>query len=102
MAKILRCYAVGHDGEWEAICLDLDIAVQGRGFEDVFHSLNEAVSLYLESLSDFSEKEQERFLNRSAPFRVRFRFFWWVLMALFRSNDHGDCYHHQFTMPVTA
>ena len=27
--RILHCYASGRDGEWEGICLDLDIAVQG-------------------------------------------------------------------------
>ena len=34
-SKSLRCYAEGRDGSWEAICLDLDIAVQGGSFEGV-------------------------------------------------------------------
>ena len=36
MDRMVRCYAKGHTGDWEAICLDLDIAVQGESFEDVF------------------------------------------------------------------
>ena len=47
--RSLRCYAEGRDGDWEAICLDLDIAVQGSSFEEVFRSLQEAISLYLET-----------------------------------------------------
>ncbi len=41
MRKVLRCYAEGRNGEWEAICLDLDIAVQEKSFEDAFHALTD-------------------------------------------------------------
>jgi predicted RNase H-like HicB family nuclease len=67
-SRNLRCYAEGRDGDWEAICLDLDIAVQGRSFEEVFSSLQEAISLYLESVADLPADEQEALLHRPAPF----------------------------------
>jgi predicted RNase H-like HicB family nuclease len=51
-SRSLHCYAEGRNGDWEAICLDLDIAVQGGSFEEVFGSLREAISLYLESVAD--------------------------------------------------
>ena len=52
MARILHCYAEGRDGDWEAICLELDVAVQGGSFEEVFRSLREAIALYLETVAD--------------------------------------------------
>ena len=48
MRRVLRCYAEGRDGAWEAICLDLDIAVQENSFEGAFHALNEAIALHLD------------------------------------------------------
>ena len=35
MTRTYLCYAFGQDGEWEALCRDLDIAVQGGSFEQV-------------------------------------------------------------------
>ena len=99
--RTLHCYAVGKDGEWEAICLDLDIAVQGSSFEAVSTSLGEAISLYLESVSALPREEQDRLLNRSAPVWVRLEFLWRALLSLFRRDDGGR-YHHQYTMPMIA
>jgi hypothetical protein len=65
--RTLHCYASGRDGDWEAICLDLDIAVQGSSFDDVRRSLHEAVSLYLESVATLPEDQQGHLLHRTAP-----------------------------------
>ncbi len=101
MPRVLRCYAEGRDGEWEAICLDLDIAVQGESFEEVFRSLGDAISLYIESIANLPEAERSAFLDRPAPFSVRLRFLAQALRSMLR--DHGDNdYWHQFTMPCAA
>lgn len=101
MSRILRCYAEGRDGEWEAICLDLDIAVQGESFEEVFHSLGDAVSIYLESVAALPESERKELLDRSAPLPVRLRFFAHVLRSTFKDRKRDD-FWHQFTMPCAA
>jgi predicted RNase H-like HicB family nuclease len=99
--RTLHCYAEGRDGDWEAICLDLDIAVQGHSFEDVSTSLREAISLYLETVADLEPKERQALLNRSAPLKVRLRFFDHALRGLLGSlDDHSE--RHQFTMPLAA
>ncbi len=60
------CCAEGKDGRWQAICLDLDIAaVQGSSFEEVFHSLNDAVALYLETVADLPAEDRERLRHRT-------------------------------------
>jgi len=99
--RTLHCYAEGRDGEWEAICLDLDIAVQGQSFEEVFTSLQEAISLYLESVGDLRPQEQQSLLYRSAPLSVRLKFLGHAVRGLFGDGD-GQSQRHQFTMPLAA
>jgi predicted RNase H-like HicB family nuclease len=50
------CFAHGRDSAWEAICLDLDLAVQGSSFDEVKELLSESISTYLED----ALKEDER------------------------------------------
>lgn len=71
MNRTLHCVAEGGRGGWEAICLDLDIAVQGDTFEDAYRSLNEAIDLYLESVADLPAADRQRLLGRRVPWSVR-------------------------------
>jgi predicted RNase H-like HicB family nuclease len=99
-ARTLHCYAQGDEEGWEAICLDLDVAVQGDTFSDVYRALNDAIALYVESLADVPALERERLLHRSAPITVRLKFLAYALRALFLGRAPG--YHHEFTMPLGA
>ena len=67
----LRCYAYGSGRNWEAICVDLDIAVFGASAEEVKTSLRTAIELYMETLADLPVSEQRKFLTRQAPRHVR-------------------------------
>ena len=98
----LLCYASGHGHDWEAICLDLDIAVQGQSFDEVFNDLNEAIALYLESVRELPEAERAELLHRSAPLGVRLKFLWQVILSLFNKGRGGDDCHGQFTVPCAA
>ena len=100
-SRILHCYAEGQGGDWAAICLDLDIAVQGSSFEEVFAALQKAISLYLESVADLPPQERRFLLHRPAPFPVRLKFLTHALRGLFADGD-GDRQRHQFTMPLAA
>jgi predicted RNase H-like HicB family nuclease len=99
--RTLHCYAEGRNGDWEAICLDLDIAVQGGSFQEVFSSLREAISLYLETVTDLSPQERRALLHRPAPFPMRHRFLTPALRGLFVGSN-GDRQRHQFTVPLAA
>jgi predicted RNase H-like HicB family nuclease len=99
--RTLHCYAEGRDGDWEAICLDLDIAVQGSSFDEVFRSLQQAISLYLETVTDLPPEERRALLHRSAPFAVRLKFLTHALRGVFADSD-CERQHHQFTMPLAA
>lgn len=99
--RILHCYASGRDSDWEGICLDLDIAVQGDSFEDVLQSLHDAVSLCLETVGTLPEEQQAHLLHRPAPLGVRLKFLGYALRSLVQL-EASDCYHHQFTMPLAG
>lgn len=99
MRRVLKCYAEGHDKDWEAICLDLDIAVQGESFEDVFSALNESIKLHIETALSLPKSDQARLLERPAPLMVRLKFLRYALRLMFRSGDKDDGFHHQFTVP---
>jgi len=67
----LSCYAVGNAEAWEAICTDLDIAVQGNSLRDVSDKLNEAIHAYVDYVETLPEDERRSFLSRKAPWHVR-------------------------------
>ena len=69
----MHCYAEGRDGDWEAICFDLDIAVQGGSFEEVFGSLQEAISLYFETVVELAADQPPTLLHRPVPLPVRLK-----------------------------
>ena len=69
----LTCYAWGKPGDWEALCVDLDLAAQGGNFAEVRRELSDAVETYLDYITDLPESEQPAFLNRKAPLTLRWR-----------------------------
>ena len=94
--KILRCYAEGsEDSGWEAICVDLDLAVQGRTFQEVFDGLNEAIDLYVETLSELSKEDRLRLINRRAPLYVRIKLFF-AHLRYFIFSKTGNMSRHDF------
>ena len=69
----LTCYAWGKPGDWEALCVDYDLAAQGSSLEEVRRELADAVDTFLDYVSDLPESERRQFLNRKAPLSLRFR-----------------------------
>ena len=89
--KHLRCYAHGHGDSWEAICIDLDIAVQGRSLEEVKHLLNAAVDSYVDDAAKETPATAARLLNRKAPLLTRAKLGFAMLaysLAATRPRDH--------------
>ena len=97
--RLLYCYASGRAGAWEAICIDLDIAVQGKSFEEVSALLQEAIVLYLETVSDLPESERAAFLSRPVPFWTRLGFALEAFWSALRAKTDGEL-KHLFTMAL--
>jgi hypothetical protein len=66
-----ECIAHGSGNEWQAICLDLDIAVQAQSLHDVTRILRESVASYIQEALQQDEPLRSQMLNRSVPFSVR-------------------------------
>ena len=56
----------GRPGDWQAICVDFDLAAQGESLEDLRRELADAIETYLEYVADLPQDEQARFLNRKS------------------------------------
>lgn len=88
--RVVRAYAHGHDGLWEAICVDLDIAVQGESFEEVRAKLGNAIDGYVEDVKRLSPSDAHRLLNRRAPIWVGLKFALVFLWHSFRAPRRNE------------
>ena len=77
-----RCYAYGRGAEWQAICIDFDIAVHGSSSEEAKRSLGVGIGLFFESVADLPSRDRRRQLRRKSPWRVRF----WLAAGAFSSR----------------
>jgi hypothetical protein len=100
-SRTFSCYAHGKASSWEAICVDLDIAVQGQTFTEVFDLLNEAISTYVEDAMNEDRETAIRLLHRRAPFSVRMSYLWGAMRALLsRRNGDGNEAHFGVHCPA--
>jgi hypothetical protein len=86
MEKSILCVAQGHRGDWQAFCVDFDIAVEGPSFEDVQAKLNEAVTDYVSAAMAESPLVRAKLLNRRAPVLVRAQ---WAARILIANLSHS-------------
>ncbi|MDE0123871.1 MAG: hypothetical protein OXN97_04755 [Bryobacterales bacterium] len=71
MNRSLRYYVDGGGNTWQGICVDLDIAVQGRSIEEVKDSIRVCVDMYLSAVADEPEEDQHRLHSRRSPWYVQ-------------------------------
>lgn len=95
-----NCYAWGRPGDWEAICVDLDLAVQGESLEEVIRELRDAFDTYLEYISELPEKERAGFLNRKAPLGLRLRLAFLCRVSALRNSLNPATAHRGPTRTV--
>lgn len=99
LRRTLLCYAHGHEGQWQGICLDLDIAVQGRSLEDVKQRLERSIQSYVESAGREDAGTRERLLRRRAPLWVRLRALTHFIVATLRHRNGDRESRAGFTLP---
>ena len=86
----IMCFAKGHEGAWEALCVDYDIAVQGTSFDDVRRELIDAIEAYVATARAEDAQTRVRLLNRRAPLHVRLAWIFRIVRAGFRSRMGGE------------
>ena len=70
---LLKCYLWRSDDEWEALCVDLDIAAQGETYDEAFDQLKGAIETYVEYVHALPEHEHLKFLTRRSPLSLRLK-----------------------------
>ncbi len=102
----LTCFAHGKPGDWEAVCLDFDLSVQGETFEDVQQTLIAAINDYVLAARDEDEKTRAKLLNRKAPFWVKAQWlggaFLFAVLSILRRSGDGDNASAQFPVACPA
>lgn len=69
----LKCYVHGGAASWQAICVDLNVAVCGSSQREVRASLCKAVDMYLQTVATLPTVERDGFLSRRTPWHTRTR-----------------------------
>ena len=99
MSRTLLCFAHGGEGGWEAICLDFDISVQGRNFEEARALLSEAIATYIQDVMQEEPAARTRLLNRRVPFHIRLGFVVRFLISLISRGKSDDDLQAGFRLP---
>ena len=84
MKETATCYAWGRKGEWDALCVDFDLAAHGKSFEEVRSEIQDAIETYVSYVAELPEPERTRLINRKAPLvmRLKLGFFYRVSRLL--------------------
>ena len=90
LGQPMVCIAAGRDDKWEVFCLDYDLAVQGRSFEEVQHDLLIAIEMYEQAALEEPEPARSQLLSRRAPFFVRLKWAWRLFMARISRKSRRD------------
>ena len=69
--RVLRCFVRGRGERWEAMCIDLDIVVEGVSRREVVGRLEDAIAGYVETACAEGGEEAKRLLARRAPWPIR-------------------------------
>jgi hypothetical protein len=88
--RTLLCFARGHEGSWEGLCVDYDIAVQGASFGQVQADLAAAIADYVEAAMGEDKATSARLLARRAPLRVRLMWTARILWTAWRRDADRD------------
>jgi hypothetical protein len=99
MNRTVLCFAHGHEGRWEAICLDYDISIAGRSFEEVRAILGQAIQTYVEDARRESEPSRTALLKRRSPWHVRLKHVIRFLAAALRHRQRHAETRIGFSMP---
>lgn len=86
------CVIRGREGSVEGLCLDFDLAVHGRSYEEVERRLEHAIKTYIEDVSLEDEANRVRLLNRRAPLSTRFGLLLSFLWNGILRQDGADTY----------
>lgn len=74
---VLRCFAEPKNGQWQAFCLELDLAAQGDSFQQVRQKLDEMICSYVEDALVGEDREfgMQLLFERRAPASLYLKYY---------------------------
>lgn len=96
---LLRCYARVIDDQWQAFCLDFDLAAQADSFEEARAKLASMIGEYLyDALRGEDRDHADQLLRRRAPWHMWLRFYNYLLQD--KVLHVGGQLHRLFREPI--
>ena len=96
---LLRCYASKVGDQWQAFCIDLNLAAQGDSFDEVRSKLKNMIKDYLiDSLAGEDQEYADQLLQRKAPFGIIAEYHWYQFLT--RIGILSDSLHRLFKTQV--
>lgn len=73
---LLRCYIIKYKDQWQAFCIDLNLAAQGDSLIEVKAKLESMIETYVYDALVGDDKEYaDQLLNRKAPFKFQLTYY---------------------------
>jgi len=86
---LLHCYAEKSGEQWQAFCLDFNLAAQGDSFKDVKVKLENMVGSYLyDALAGEDKEYASQLLNRKSPVGQWAKYYFYRLLFLIFSTKN--------------
>lgn len=104
---VIRCYVEKTDNDqWQAFCIDLNLAAQGDSLEESRQKLHAMIVTYVTDALIGEDKEYaEQLLTRKAPlyFQAKYHFYRFMKKALHMTNDMHSVFKEKLPMaPASA
>lgn len=96
---LLRCYAEREGAQWQAFCLDFDLAAQGESYKDARERLEAMIVEYVyDALAGEDREYAEQLLSRRSPFHMWAKFYWFFFLS--RILHIRNNLHRLFKSPI--
>ncbi|MFN7175052.1 MAG: hypothetical protein ACK4MT_10195 [Thermaurantiacus tibetensis] len=102
MRHDLLCYAYPVGERWEAICVDLDIAIEAESLPEAQATLRDAIRSYIEAAMEEEPETRKKLLSRRAPWSVRLKLWLAFQLQLLRRRASDRSLPAVFGVPCPA
>jgi len=98
---VLRCYAEKKGDQWQAFCLEFDLAAQAESFPEVKKRLESQIGTYvIDALVGEDREYAHQLLNRRAPLSKWVKFYFYRAITPILAVSRASKTHKPFCEPV--
>ena len=98
---VLRCYAEQKHGQWQAFCLEFDLAAQGDSYQEVKDKIESQIKSYVQDALGEDQEYAAQLLSRKAPFSHWLKWIYYCITYEYFHMRHGMHKLFTETLPLT-